>query len=154
VSVLLQIVAVLAFGQVRPGPAISWKELDRTAKPLLPLASFKHLPIISSSEAVEKKGAPTIRIYRYTYRGDLDAEIARLKKIYKSGDGWIFYPADGPEPNAFERVLKKGKVRRQAFLISSGKWVRKDGVKGNVTMATPSGEKWVKISHNEELAKK
>lgn len=144
----------LALGQVRPVPAISWKELDRTAKPVLPLASFKHLPIISASEAVEKKGAPTIRIYRYTYRGDLATEIARLKKIYKSSEGWTFYAAQGTEPDAFERILKKGKVRRQAFLISAGKWVRKNGVKGNVTNSPPPGEKWIKISHNEELAKK
>jgi hypothetical protein len=153
VNALLPVLLLFSSGQVKPPPAYSWKELGKSAKPALQLPSFKHLPIVSASEARERKDSPTIRIYRYTYKGDFTKEIPKFQRIYPKSAGWVYEPSDGSGPAFFERMLAKGPVRRQAFLISPGRWVRKEGVKGNVT-TKPTSDKWIKISYNEELAKK
>jgi hypothetical protein len=145
----------LAFLAQQVPPPYSWKELDQSVKPLMPIAVFKHLPIISASEVLSKKGGYPLRVFRYTYKADLDSEIRRLKTIFKKSDGWTFYAAKKPgELAAFDRRVKKGPLRSQTVLFNAGKWVRQDGARGNAIKSFPAGEKWIKISYNEESSKK
>src|SRR5579862_6009024 len=76
---------------VHPVPKKDTRELEPSTRPFLELAPFKDIKNVTVSEynvKAKDKTAYTIRVYRFTYPGNIDTERERWMKMFTEADGW------------------------------------------------------------------
>lgn len=145
--------SLLVLGQTSLKLDATSKDLDPKTRPYIELPIFKKLPCVSVSEYKSEatKGKPFVytRVYRFTFKGNVNDVANRLKTELTAKDGW---KVDDSDPKQFfieRNVGNNPHVSFTAIMLSPGKAAFDPKVKSHTRFDPVAG--WVRISYNERL---
>lgn len=130
------------------------KVLPTTTKPVQLLPELSGKPLFSVSEHFLADIQKRQRVFRYSWKADVNAFVSKLKDLRVGKNGWALREFKQDGAWELKRASKKGSVIMESYLIKSARLSRdpKTGaLKAERTSPGPNG--WIWVSYNERYVK-
>ena len=143
---VVQLLAAVLVGQGQVAPPL--RDLPLTTAPLSAPKVIRDLGLkpVTISQIEYEPDRHTIRVFRYTFRGELTPLLKKWQVALKK-EGWTYEEPDKHGLAAFELPKPKPPLIQQAMLIRAAKIVRDEKQRAATRFDADKG--WIGISYNE-----
>ena len=140
----------LLLAQSAAAPKSEHRNLSPKTRPYVELEPFKKLSCVTVSlfRTRDQGRVFNIRVYRFTYKANLKAEVARWSRVFTSKHGWKRETDEGAAV-IFTRNVKHRKIKSQALVLQAARWVADPKAPTGTRRAQEPG--YVAVSFNETL---
>lgn len=143
---VVQLLAAVLVGQGQVAPPL--RDLPLTIAPLSAPKVIRDLGLkpVTVSQIENNNRKQTVRVFRYTFRGELMPLLKKWKDILDK-DGWSYEDPSKDGTAVFDLSKSKPPLVAQAMLIRAAKIVRDEKQRAATRFDADKG--WIGISYNE-----